>query len=223
MNKKLKKPPLVEAVFELRLQPGGDYGLLLARLNEKLKNKYPKGEATTPQLPIGLASNIYRHRFYSVSKKELYQVGENILSINSLKYISFNNFLADIKKVIKVYREVSKISKIQRMGLRYVNKIEEKDVDRVLSSQLIIAKDVKYKKKGILNRILFYVPNIGEMGVIIEQNHEGNTILLDLDCYKSDETPFTLEKVTKWIEDAHSEIYKTFESFISKEYFRKLQ
>ena len=82
---KLKTPPLVEALLEIKFDvnwEGYDYGLELTKLVSKLQTVLPNPSALGGvNLPLNFPEFVARHRLASKDGKKLVNVGENIICL----------------------------------------------------------------------------------------------------------------------------------------------
>ncbi len=137
MNKKYKNSPILEAVCELRfeLESIPDQSVIDS-IFMALKNKFPERKKPTQQ-QIQFALNTeekkeeFKHSSYSFDQflsgdgKDLVQINGNIISIHRLRpYQSWEVFSETIALVLEVYGKNIKIKSLQRIGLRYINRVE---------------------------------------------------------------------------------------------------
>lgn len=136
----LKNKPLIEAIFEIRweLQKGPEegmqidphYKLLIGRIYEKMRNKYPFHEQLpTVNMPDEIAGYIIQHRFRK--KKDewpLIQIGPGIITLNDTKNYIWSDFEKRAEYLIKVlfelYPDAEKNLRIRSLLLRYIDAIE---------------------------------------------------------------------------------------------------
>jgi uncharacterized protein (TIGR04255 family) len=137
VNKKYKNPPIVEAVCELRfeLEAVPDQSVIEA-IFEALKSKFPEKKKPTQQqiqfeLNIKEKKEEFKHsshpfdQFFSADGKDLVQINKGVISIHRLRpYQSWEVFSETIRLVLETYRKSVRIKSLQRIGLRYINRIE---------------------------------------------------------------------------------------------------
>jgi uncharacterized protein (TIGR04255 family) len=123
-TRKLKNPPVKEVVFEIRFSYENtlSYRKLYSLFESKLSNEYPRIQETLEgrideNIPV---KNIVRDRFFSNNEEELINLGKDIISIHTLKYTRFSDFLPKINNVLRILKEFSADIKVDRIGLRYI-------------------------------------------------------------------------------------------------------
>lgn len=125
-----RDPPVQEVVFELFFRAVSDYSLFLSSVYSNLKDNYSRAEALPAnEIPLALGvPSVIRHRFSTSSGDLLFQLGPDILTINSLSYVDFDNYLKDVtsvlNEVIKAGPEFN-LSEATRIGLRYINRFDK--------------------------------------------------------------------------------------------------
>ena len=130
--KKLRKAPLVEALWEVRFSKsrGPVVELLPGLLFKAFSNKYPN----TVRLPSSwLPEPVIKvdPKFQFMPKvrlegdRQAIQIGEQILSLSCRRpYPGWESFSQDIKALIKVVKETELITQLDRFSLKYINIIE---------------------------------------------------------------------------------------------------
>lgn len=139
MEQKLSKPPLVEAILEIRwsleeVKPGlfvdPNYKILIGRLYDRLEKKFPSHESLpTASMPDEMLAYTVQHQF-RVAKRSwpLIQVGPGIVTLNDTQNYSWdNNFEAHAVELIatlfETYPNASETLKITGIHLRYIDAI----------------------------------------------------------------------------------------------------
>lgn len=226
-NPKLQRNLIVEAVFEIRFNPkdSEEYALMLGLLYEKLKKKYSVFEdLNLPEFPAEFQDMSFmpKHRIYSSDRKKLYSLGKGVLSINTLEYSSFEAFLNEINEILIQHKTCSKLSKISRIGLRYINK-ENNDLDVTKLFLLSNSLPTHLKEKEISFNIvstLKFDKNL--MNLVFFKNPTINEYILDLDFNNNEKSDYDVEKINAWIKEAHAQIHESFKSCLTPEFYNKL-
>jgi uncharacterized protein (TIGR04255 family) len=148
MDETLKKPPLVEVIFELRwalqeeqsIQYDPHYKLLVARMFDRVQNEYPVAEELPAVLiPDKLAAYIVQHRFrVGENAWPLLQLGPGIITLNdnNKRYNWKEDFAKridyTITKLFETYPNRTNL-KIVEVNLRYIDSIDfNKDAENIL-------------------------------------------------------------------------------------------
>jgi uncharacterized protein (TIGR04255 family) len=138
MAEKLAKPPLVEAIFELRWDnPPADplrpetaaYRLLPGRLYDRVKEKYPVAESLpTAALPDEMVNQSVQYRFRTAPEQwPLIQVGPGVLTLNETEGYDWPDFSNRCHELIGHLLEVKSGPSDLRpndVRLRYLDAIE---------------------------------------------------------------------------------------------------
>lgn len=203
-----------EVLLEIRFTPNQDISLIVGRLYEKLRDKYPEFKnLNIPDFPGNIPEfdKIVKYRFYSADKKELYNLGKGILSINTLKYSGFADFQKQSEAVLKLHKELSGLPTITRIGLRYINKIPFINEGKQIFN-------IKFSLPDLLNRIEkgFNYKSIGKnndtvlITSLFTEPFSKKTITLDFDCYITKETSYDVSNILTWSKESYKFIKEAF-------------
>ena len=136
MGRKYANPPLIEAACELKLPPDSKWDLTIpGMIYEKVKNDFPNRETRlaqeiefvqTPQ-GMGQRLNVDQRAFFIsqdgkvLSPNRVSSFGRRV----ALKpYPTWNGFKPKIEEVYAALGDIVKPKGLQRIGLRYINRIE---------------------------------------------------------------------------------------------------
>jgi len=138
-RKKLKNPPLVEAIFELRweleesdqrVRIDPHYEILIGRIYDRVANEYPFHEPLpTANIPDEIAAYVVQHRFRK-DKNEwpLIQIGPGIITLNDTEGYVWSDFKNRISHLLSALYEAYPKSesnfRVKQLLLRYINAIE---------------------------------------------------------------------------------------------------
>jgi uncharacterized protein (TIGR04255 family) len=230
----LERPPLVEALFELRFQPNLAYGLLPGQMLDLLRNAFPTAiELNAANLPVDLPSNIQfppivRHRFSSEDGHRMFQLGSGVLSVNHTAYERFAGLREDVERVLTALLEIGAVGRFQRLGLRYINRIE---VDQRARETFVSARDTlpPVLAERIRQRRLIYSVSFGndQMNVgLVDLTFDDRPVLdIDLDYFLPDASafPVDVEHTLIWLQTAHDNVYEVFMSLLAPEYLEEIR
>lgn len=228
-NPTLKKNLIHEALIEIRFKSNesDDFSLVLGALNQKLKTKYPIHESLdVPDFGKSAPDELnymVRSRLYSEDKKNLYSLGNGVLSVNTLSYTSFENFLKQIIEVLNKHKKLSNLEQITRIGMRYINKVEfENTPEDVTNIKFDLPKKIEEKQNG------FNFQNLSRIGadslrVQYSQKTNSKELSLDYDYFFAGEKKYKIDELKKWMEKAHDNIYDTFIQCLNKKFYNTLK
>ena len=235
MSKKYSNPPIIEAVCDFRLTPDSKWDLTIPGfIYEKVGKDFPKREQRVfqevefVQSPQGFQQQIRsteRVLFLTDDGKMFIQVGPNLLAINCLKpYLTWNGFKPKIEKAFNTLVGVLEVKGLQRISLRYINRIEipgglvkledhfdfyphlgpslPQDMGNFIVGCLLPFRDGRDLCKVQLT------PAVAE-----KPNHIG--FLLDLDYFLSQPGGVIPNDALDWVEDAHRQVEAIFEACIT--------
>jgi len=238
MPKQYETPPVIEAVCEFKLTPETPWDLTIPGLvYEKIENEFKKKEehsnqeVTFSNTPKGLEQQIQtsqRIRFLTDDKKTFVQLGTRILSVNQLQpYTSWEEFKPKIKKAFIALTEIIEINNIERIGLRYVNRIDipipksgKIDMEEYFDfsphvgknlpqdyQKFIVGAQFPFKGREDICKVLLTdtVPN----------KPESASFILDLDYFFAKPQTVSKDTALEWVESAHNNLEGVFEGCIT--------
>lgn len=234
MGRCYKNSPIAEALCEFRFEPSVPWDLTIPGLvYEKIRETFPKkrqakvletslsGGRESIQQQVKMTERI---QFLRGDEKALVQVGSNLLAVNHLKpYPTWQEFLPLIRQGFNAYLEVATPTVIQRIGLRYINRIE-------IPGQRIELEDY-------FEFYPFIAPNLPQdlgsfiVGIVVPYDSRDSlrlqittapierpntvAVLLDLDYFLAQPGQVSLDKVFEWVEVAHTRVEEAFEACIT--------
>jgi uncharacterized protein (TIGR04255 family) len=225
-HERLRKPPLLEAVFELRADTSGSFTVLPGKIAAALEADYPDLKETDVAKLILMAPPppeagfVATHKFQTSDGKGLVQLGPMGFSVNSLAYPGFEVFRSAVASVLSAYHRHASVSAIRRLGLRYVNGLPSGEP--FLSG---LTASVKWPElqgahvASVAARAIFAYPQPeGHLAIAIGAPHDKRT-LLDLDFFHEPRAPVVQPEILKWIDAAHERIYTAFRSMTKPDLF----
>jgi len=169
----LSKPPLVEAIFELRwalkesergiaLDP--HYKMLVGRLYDKLMSEYPEHEQLpSSAVPDEIASYLVMHRFRKAKGSwPLVQLGPGVITVNDTERYEREDFERRIARAVDslfaVYPESQTSLAVARTLVRYIDSVEigpEEDAREFLADKLKLSVRLHenlFEETGVANK-----------------------------------------------------------------------
>lgn len=237
MSKRYANPPIVEVSCEFQLSQDTPWDLTIPGLMyEQIKKEFQhreqrsfseiriNNEAREIQQQTNININ-KRILFFTNDKKMFVQVGTNFLSINCLApYSSWDNFKSKIEKAFHALKEVVDIKGLQRIGLRYVNRIE-------IPGQSVKLEDFfefrPFLGSMLPQNITSYIIGCAwpfsdgrdmcrvQLTNAVPNKPEDIASILDLDYFLARPQGILPNQVQEWVDDAHQQIESLFEGCIA--------
>jgi len=236
MGKKYANPPVEEAVCEFRLTPETRWGLTVpGLLYERLKETFPQKEQRmiqevklTQELE-GLQQQIRTSEhllFFTEDRKMLAQVGPRLLVVNALKpYPHWEGFKPRIEMVWKSLQETVEVQGLERIGLRYINRIElpapNVKFDEYFDFYPFVGQRLPQHIASFLAGVEFSYADDRDhcrvqLAPIPHSGTEGKTaFILDLDYFLARPRGVAVADALSWVEEAHSRVEEVFEGCIT--------
>jgi uncharacterized protein (TIGR04255 family) len=241
MGETLSRPPLIEALCEFRFDDSSAWDWTIpGLLYEELRGEFPERsevkslilKAPSAENPLPQAVTApERVQFRRSDGSMIVQVGPHLLVINHLpQYSSWELFLEKIREVYRRYSHVAGPPRLQRIGLRYINRFDLKANEGV-SSIVTTCPSLL----GALSRPVhsFYqrydLEHDKPKGLLVHQSGkreiEGSTaLMLDIDFGSTDVAQIESEdNLTRWLNDAHDRVYDAFVASINPDFLKSLR
>ena len=248
MSTQYKKPPIEEAICDLAFAPSKKWSSTAHGLfYNKVKDRYPDDtdeqegiEALVQVGPNGVISPQTKSLGRRVllnnnSEGKRASIRENGLGTHSLKpYCGWDSFRSDILENIKVYSEIMNPVGVQRIGVRYINRIvldsdqtgaaKLGDYFTVHPTSIQLPEGHQTYLSGFILRKNSIVSIDNEDFVIatsfVDGKSAGHTdnmsVILDIDVYKIwDTEPLAMGLVEKYIDLLRQIERDSFESLIT--------
>ncbi len=144
-RRRYKNPPIEEALCEFRFKPGQDWDLTIpGRLHVRLGDAYPGKPRQQKVVEIGLEVKegipselqhkeaFDRVQLVTENEKRVVGVGPDVLSVHLLRPYhdvstpqrsGWDEFYLRIKEALNAYWEVTQPEGVNRIGVRYINKL----------------------------------------------------------------------------------------------------
>jgi uncharacterized protein (TIGR04255 family) len=230
MHPKLAKPPLIEAVCEVRLDPSMPWDLTIpGRLFDKLQPQFPERKQTLglevkmnpqslPQSPE--YRQIENLQFLSPNGKDVVQVREYSVSVSRLApYEAWEKYKPAALDVFEKFKTVAGESAIARVGLKYINKIvvpkPEIRLEEYFDLYPHMGSKLPQRHGPFLVGVIFPFDNSSdclrtEITSANPDSPDHYQVLLSLDYYATGGGPVTFGALHDWVETAHERIEDAF-------------
>jgi uncharacterized protein (TIGR04255 family) len=215
-----RNPPLVEAIFEIRFPSVSDYALFAGGMAISQQQEFPTTQKLqTVEIPEVIEiSGLVKHRFISIDGGLLFQTGVDVLSVNSITYKGFADFLKNINKILNATERFVNLSTLTRLDLRYINKFN--NVDRppsVLNINLPFKTTNVTETKFLKLQEVTIIEDDNLIGINVEFPINLNDLILDIDIsLNSSQENWDIAMISAWTEKAHDLIWDKFQSLISQ-------
>lgn len=246
MSKKYANDPIVEAVCEFRLAPDAKWDLTIPGLiYEKVRRDFPNKEqriiqeVELTQSSQGIRQNTRtseRAIFLTNDRKTFIQVGPHLLAISCLKpYPTWEGFKPWIEKAFNALADTVDVKVLQRIGLRYVNRIEIGGKPLKLEDYFEFYPFLGQNlPQDLLNfNMMCVLPFFDRRDSCRVQltnavpDESGNiAIQLDLDYFLSQPFAFLANQALEWVDSAHQKVEDIFEGCLAerlRETFREVK
>lgn len=231
MNHKFKNPPLIEAVFECHFATSEWNSITPGLFFNEVKERFPKISQGSKGFGFSMGQGNLKFGgnnvtlFENPATNTTIQLTENVLSINKLpKYVSWEDYLKDIKFAMESLKKVVKIAAFRRFDLHTLNKIDignltEENFKKYFKIYPVLPEEIIHNSNSI--QLDFEFP-------LVEKREFLKLNLRSLIKEKGYDAPilFSLYKVglvnnninyLEWLDEAHSLLHKTFIDSLTEE------
>ncbi len=233
-KRKYRNPPIVEVVSEFRLARSFEWAeKLVDDLHERLKNLFPIRKPMshmhvtwTPQETSSLLLEFQKGwRLSRGDERAFVQIYPHRISVHHLApYPHWEGFRPMILEVFSALRHVLPELWIERLGLRYINRITlPQDVSHLsgyftLYPHIGPALPQTHKAFGVYLLLPFENDRDAlhlRLGSGEVQKHAGFQVLLDLDYFLAHPEGWSQHQIPEWMDTAHGHIVEVFEGVIT--------
>jgi uncharacterized protein (TIGR04255 family) len=236
----LPKAPLKFAIAQVRFAPvfAIERREQVAAFQELLGDRYIALESTPPKPRIAAVGAATPQpagadpetvwQFRRPEHRWTISLSSTSLALEAVKYRDFDDFAAELSTIVKALHEVFEPKHEVRLGLRYVNHIEDERLQKrgvlfFLNEQLAapIGADLGNDLIGSLAELRFR-----ERGGTLAIRHgliEPTRYLLDFDRFNAEERDFAPDSVVKRVKRFHDLIERLFVWSISERYLKELR
>lgn len=234
-REQLSKPPLVEALVELRARHETPYAAVFGGMFAAISHQFPTVEDLAPSIGVGPdgVQPTPVHRFRSKDGMRLIQTGPHLLTVNVLgDYGRFEDFEELLRFAFEAFVNAARPHVCDRIGVRYINHIDESlyGTSDPLTVKTTYPGEVVQRPAGIAMRAIFDFPKSrGQLGLATSFPTEvkgRRGCLIDLDFFAKSPafaSPGNMNECLDWIRVAHDEIYQVFRAVIAPDVYKKLR
>lgn len=227
MRQIYSSPPVIEALCEFRFKNLPTDPTVPGLFYTKIREQFPqKGQVESVELTFAdgnktpKVSKIQKSQFFSSDKTKLVQLGPDVLVINHLSpYPTWVEFKELIFNVLHSFKETVELAEVERIGLRYINRIildDKQAMTNYFNYYPLIPQGMGEFPNSLVLRTETNFPNQGGrlLVTLALENEADASFILDLD-FVSTRKISDVENAKTWIESAHEAVETAFEACIS--------
>ena len=245
MAQQYPNPPIREAVCEFRYQEdehwdGAAPGLVYSAMSDEFPRRLAEERPTTSAASAAQSQNLQsallqklellvvpqgRLRFWRDNDESGYiAVAPYRLAVHHFRpYPSWDRFSEIIGKGTQAYEDVLKPTKVQRIGLRYINEIkldsESVSLEDFFDFYPFVGQKIPQSLSKFHCSVQINFENDRDsltlrIGNFVLPEGQNPQIILDLDYFLAQPDRFEPAETTKWLENAHSNVETIFEGCI---------
>ncbi|MGR3174959.1 MAG: TIGR04255 family protein [Candidatus Scalindua sp.] len=225
------RAPLTEVIFEIRFAPNLSVACRRDEFYNEIKESYP--ELILPKISLEQHPLEQAILYRSSDKTNRITCSARSLSFSTPQYVNYEVFKDEFMRIITIFlKKYKTIDKIQRLGLRYINKIQVERKGNKLDLEQYI--NFKFSLPESLNRLnMAYFQNnffvefedkISGITVIIDNikdDKNKDILLLDFDLISSRE--MNLDNIEGYLDKYHNKIEEVFLDIITDNYKKSIR
>ncbi|MHC4394668.1 MAG: TIGR04255 family protein [Planctomycetota bacterium] len=220
--------PLIEVVCEARFPADMAIECRKDLFHAKIKNKY--SEILVPKVQVGKVMPFEVYRFEKKDCSVGIMLAINKFSFYEKKYKGHKKFIREFMRLARLLGETYSISKINRLGWRYINLIPFTREDGVVPLQRFLTVSLNVPNgmsERFENLSMVFISKVtgGSITTKIESVMRGDqqqeALVLDFDFAMTGNLNFS--KLGDYIKTAHEHTRALFESLITDQYRQYLR
>lgn len=233
MGRTYRNPPLDEAVCGFILSPDTKWDITVPGLvYERLKKDFPLREPRLYQeFEVVQDSEGIQHRIntserlmlYTEDRRQFVQIGRLLIAVHALSpYPTWSGFKPKIELAWKSLCETVEVTGLERLGLRYINRIELADskakIEEFLEFYPFLGSRLPQETSSFHAMVEFaYEDGRDRCRVLLmpDAQREKSVVFLDIDYYMARPRGVATENALDWIETAHERVEMIFEGCIT--------
>lgn len=230
-----QKPPITEAIIDLRVElPTATRLIELNKAHEGEEVTYPTVEelhAAFGQMQIGpqvsatAGSQHIGYLFRSGEGRQIYQARLDGFTISRLApYENWHAFRGEARRLWDIYRTVTKPSRVIRLAVRYINRIDIplplKDFKDYLRTVPEVSPDLPQGLSGYFMQLAVPLEDIKSLALINETiiepvSQDVVSVVLDIDIFRTADLPTDEEGIWAFFEELGARKNEVFEACIT--------
>ena len=249
MPRRYQRPPVIEALCEFRFKAGQPWDWTIPGLMwDRIRNDFPTKQSKTllgPEQPklseipaalvpgvSELGQSVTRMAFLAEAGTPVVQVGPDLLSVNALRpYPGWETFLALTLRQLEVYRSVVQPEGLERVGLRYINRVDlpgaELNLGEFLRTGPAVPPGVRGTLTGFLSVADLAVEGSGlnlrfTLSSAKSDQPDGSSFIVDLDGSAAGLAAPPFQDVGAWLDQAHETMESAFDSTFADRAHREI-
>ncbi|WP_157862106.1 TIGR04255 family protein [Methylobacterium sp. Leaf361] len=237
-------PQLAEAICELRFAlPESTvwHAGVLGEFYKAAQNKFPILEPISEQsleLTVGSdgahtqRSGAPKTKFKLTAEDKPFIIifGEGSVSVSATPpYSGWGNFEAEISKAWELVNQILRVSHVQQIGMRYINRITRLSEDEAPGTWLeqgdFVPSALRKSKSGFLSRTEVQIDAANRHMVTIAHDRSSSpgSLIFDIDCIYQEHIDPAWEGIGSKINNIHEEIWSIFQQSASVKLKRLLE
>lgn len=233
MSRKYANPPIIEAVCEFRVSKNTPWDLTIPGLfYEKVNSSFPVKEQRViqevefQQGPEGVQYYIRsseRIFLFAQDRKSFVQLGPRLVAVHCLApYPTWEGFRPKIENAWNGIREVVEVNSLDRIGLRYINRIALPATAFRLEDYFgfypFLAKNLPQEIGSFAMTVEFVYPERPDrcrVRLSTGEDPQVSSVVLDIDYFLASPGGVTCGQALQWIDQAHMQVEAIFEGCIT--------
>ncbi len=220
--------PLIKVVCEIRFP--GDMAIECKKheFHAKINDHYP--EILVPQVQVGAAMPPEAYRFEKEDKSAGVMLAINRFNFYVKKYEGHKEFIKEFKRLTQILGQTYSISKLDRVGWRYINLIPYSREDGIVPLGRFLSISVNVPE-GVSNRFenlsMVLISKVGDGSIttkiesVLRTDRQQEALVLDFDFAMTEKLVFS--KLDGYVKTAHEHTRTLFENLVTNEYRQYLR
>jgi len=236
----LAEAPLKRVIAQVRFAPvfAVERRAEVARFQERLDERYVAQDPVAPQYGGAIGSGTAPARsegsresiwpFRDAERDWTVSLSSTSLALEATQYVDFDDFAAELGAILTSLHEVFAPPQETRLGLRYINRIEDERLQK-RGISFFLNDELAAPVGGRLGRSLlssFCELRFRERDSVVVLRHgliEANRYLLDLDHFSDEVRQFEPKSIATRIRKYHGLIERLFVWSLSERYLNGLR